>query len=173
MMPYTELTHGVWYPRGGMVRIVESLMELAHQAGVEFVFNSVVERIDIDIAHARGVTLAGGSTVEADIVLANADLPYVYQHLLPPDNMNRKLLHKHFSCSVVSFFWGVDKSYPELGPHTLFLAEDYQANFESINRNLSLPDNPACTSMPRAHRSIHGTSRARYPHCHCPGRASM
>ncbi len=143
MMPYTELTHGVWYPRGGMVRIVESLMELARQAGVEFVFNSVVERIDIDTAHARGVTLAGGSTVEADIVLANADLPYVYQHLLPPDNMNRKLLHKHFSCSVVSFFWGVDKSYPELGPHTLFLAEDYQANFESINRNLSLPDNPS------------------------------
>ena len=36
MMPYTELTHGVWYPRGGMYQVIEALMSLAREAGVEF-----------------------------------------------------------------------------------------------------------------------------------------
>jgi phytoene desaturase len=28
MMPYTELAHGVWYPKGGMYRVVEALTSL-------------------------------------------------------------------------------------------------------------------------------------------------
>jgi phytoene desaturase len=44
---------------------------------------------------------------------------------------------------VISFFWGVDKTYPALGPHTLFLADDYRANFESIIWDLSLHANPS------------------------------
>ena len=79
MMPYTELAHGVWYPKGGMYSVVETLMDLARQAGVEFVFNSAVERIDTNATHARGVLLGDGSRLDADVVLANADLPYVYQ----------------------------------------------------------------------------------------------
>ncbi len=142
MMPYTELVHGVWYPKGGMYSIVETLTDFACQAGVEFIFNSAVERIDADQTHARGVLLADGARLDADVILANADLPYVYQQLLPQDAMAKSLAHKHFSCSVVSFFWGMDKAYPELGPHTLFLADDYRENFEHM-RNLGLSPNPS------------------------------
>ena len=46
MMPYTELAHGVWFPKGGMYQIVETLTSLAREAGVEFIFNSAVDRID-------------------------------------------------------------------------------------------------------------------------------
>jgi phytoene desaturase len=143
MMPYTELAHGVWYPRGGMYGIVEALMELAREAGVEFLFNSTIEQIDVNATHARGVILAGGERLEADSVLANADLPYVYNDLLPDKNFADSLAHKRFSCSVVSFFWGLDKTYPTLGPHTLFLARDYRENFERIIHDLSLPANPS------------------------------
>ena len=47
MMPYTELAHGVWYPQGGMYQVVEALMTLARKAGVEFIYDEAVERIDI------------------------------------------------------------------------------------------------------------------------------
>lgn len=143
LMPYTELAHGVWYPKGGMYRVVESLTDLARAAGMEFIFNSAVERIDANATHARGVLLADGSRLEADVILANADLPYVYQHLLPEDEMVKALSRKRFSCSVISFFWGMDKMYESLGPHTLFLADDYRENFKSIIRDLSLPANPS------------------------------
>ena len=143
MMPYTELAHGVWYPQGGMYRVVESLTALARQAGVEFAFDSAVERIEVNVAQARGVVLADGARLEAQVVLANADLPYVVQQLLPPDGLGPALARKDFSCSVISFFWGVDRTYASLAPHTLFLADDYRENFESIRGELSLPANPS------------------------------
>lgn len=81
--------------------------------------------------------------VAAEAVLANADLPYVYKNLLPTNAETKRLEHKRFSCSVISFFWGLDKTYANLPPHTLFLADDYRENFKSIIRDLDLPANPS------------------------------
>ena len=95
----------------------------------------------------RGVVFKSGEHLDADVVLANADLPYVYQNLLPhaPSGrgMAKALSRKQYSCSVISFFWGVDKTYEMLPPHTLFLADDYRENFVSIIRDLGLPANPS------------------------------
>ena len=143
MLPFSELEHGVWYPTGGMYSIVEALMELAHDAGVEFRFGASVSRIETDARRATGVAFADGSRLGADVVLANADLPYVYEHLLPHDRTTRALSRKQFSSSAISFFWGVDKRYDQIGAHTLFLADDYRENFETIGRDLGLPDNPS------------------------------
>lgn len=149
MMPYTEMAHGVWYPKGGMYRVVVALMEIARQAGVQFVFNTAVKQIDLCDDHfgangksVRGVVLDDGRRLEATAVVANTDLPYVYQNLLPSDEQAQRLARKRFSCSVISFFWGVDRTYEALGPHTLFLSDDYRANFDEIIRHLTLPRNP-------------------------------
>ncbi len=142
MMPYTELAHGVWYPKGGMYSIVETLAKLAEQAGVAFEFDTVVERVEVNGNQVQGVVLSDGRQIKADAVLANADLPYVYKELLPSAEESERLARKRFSCSVISFFWGVDKPYPQLPPHTLFLADDYRENFTSIIDDLNLPTNP-------------------------------
>jgi phytoene desaturase len=143
MMPFTEIAHGVWYPRGGMYAVVDALMAIARKAGVEFLFNTAVERIEVGRTRTRGVILEDGRRLEADAVLANADLPYVYRDLLPDDGRAGQLSRKQFSCSVISFFWGVNKRYDKLGPHTLFLADDYRENFKSIIDDLTIPDNPS------------------------------
>lgn len=143
MLPFTEMVHGVWYPTGGMYSIVEALVDLAREAGVEFAFGSTVSQIDTSANTALGVTLADGSHLEADVVLANADLPYVYRHLLPRGATADALWRKQFSCSAISFLWGVDRTYDALGPHTLFLADDYRENFQRIVRDLGLPANPS------------------------------
>ena len=143
MMPYTELAHGCWYPRGGMYSVVKALVSVARRAGVRFLFNAAVRRIDVKDSRARGVILTDGRRLKADVILANADLPYVFKDLLPPDPLADDLESKRFSCSVVSFFWGVSKQYKALAPHTLFLADDYRGNFDSIIHDLTLPGNPS------------------------------
>ncbi len=142
LMPYTELAHGVWYPRGGMYGLAEAIYRLACQAGVEFRFRTPVAEIEIAGGRVNGVRLEDGQHVSADAVVANADLPYVYAQLLPPEKMRATLAHKRFSCSVISFFWGLDKPYPALAPHTLFLSHDYREAFDSIISGLGLPSNP-------------------------------
>lgn len=143
LMQYTELAHGVWYPRGGMFRVVEVLVELAEAAGVNFEIDVEVAQIIVKESKATGVLLEDGTIQDADAIVANCDLPYVYQKLLPSDGMGEKLNRKRYSCSTISFFWGVDKQYPELPPHTLFLADDYRDNFDSIMNDLTIPNNPS------------------------------
>ncbi|HEX9028777.1 MAG TPA: phytoene desaturase family protein [Anaerolineales bacterium] len=143
MMPYTEMEHGTWYPKGGMYRVIEAMMEIARQAGVEFAYKTPVKQIELNSHLAKGVILEDGQRLEGDAVLANADLPYVYQKLLPHSGESERLARKQYSCSVISFFWGVDRPYPELGPHTLFLADDYRTNFDEIIRDLTVPTHPS------------------------------
>jgi phytoene desaturase len=143
MLSYSELAHGVWYPRGGMYSIVESLVDLARKEGVRFAFDASVSRILTKGRGVQGVQLADGSVLEANVVVANADLPYVYRHLLPDDGAAAALSRKQFSCSAISFLWGVDRTYPGLGPHTLFLADHARENFRSIIHDHGLPDQPS------------------------------
>jgi phytoene desaturase len=132
MMQYAELAEGVWYPEGGMTRITDAIYELTVERGAEVRFETPVTQIEIQETRATGVRLADGSSLPADIVLANADLPYVYAELLPDAGPVRRLERKTYSCSTISFLWGVDRVVPELDAHTLFLSDDYRANFDDI-----------------------------------------
>ena len=151
MMPFSELVHGVWYPRGGMYAVVGALERIARRLGVEFAFGTAVDRILTDGGRASGVRLADGRRLMAEAVVANADLAYVYQQLLPPDRVARRLQTLDYSCSALSFFWGVDRPYPQLGPHTVFLADDYRGTFEAILRRRRLPENPSVYVHAPAH----------------------
>ena len=142
-LQYTELADGVWFPKGGMYRVVESLLGIAERRGVELRFKTPVDRIEVDGARATAVRLADGGRLPADIVLANADLPYVYRELLPADGTAVRLERKRYSCSTISFLWGVDRTYDQLPPHTLFLADQYRENFDAITGDLVLADNPS------------------------------
>lgn len=143
LTPYSEAVHGVWYPKGGLYRIVEVLAALAEDSGVAFAYDEPVHRIETAGSRANGVALGDGRLLPADVVVANADLPYVYRRLLPDREAAEAMGRKTFSGSAVSFFWGLDRAYPQLRPHTLFLSDAYRDNFDSLERNLPLPDSPS------------------------------
>ncbi|MCP4541046.1 MAG: phytoene desaturase [Chloroflexi bacterium] len=143
MLQYAELAGGVWFPMGGMYRIVQALTSIAEKSGAQFVYNAPVEQINVNGRQATGVTLADGRQIQADIVVANADLPYVYRCLLPDDGASRRLERKKYTCSTVTFCWGVDKQYPQLGAHNLFIARDFRQCIDQIFQDLTLPDDPS------------------------------
>jgi Phytoene dehydrogenase and related proteins len=47
-----------------------------------------------------------------------------------------------YGCSAVVFYWGLDKRYPQLGPHNLFFSGDYRKGFEDIFKGNQMPDEP-------------------------------
>jgi phytoene desaturase len=104
LLPYAELVGGVWFPEGGMGRVVEVLVGLAERAGAQFAYNAPVERIETENGRASGVRLADGRRLTADVIVANADLPYVYHSLLPRDRTARRLARKRYTCSAVTFY---------------------------------------------------------------------
>ncbi len=143
LLQYTELADGVWFPIGGMYRIVESLTQIAEGHGVRFIYDAPVKQIAIEGNHATGVVLEDGSKMQADIVVANADLPYVYDKLLPDRDLGKRMMNKQFTCSTVMFYWGVDTVYPQLAHHNVFLSGDYKASFDRIFHDHTLPEKPS------------------------------
>jgi phytoene desaturase len=128
-----------------MYRVIESLTEIAEGLGVRFYYDSPVKKIEVEASRATGVVLDNGDRLPADIVVANADLPYVYANLLPQDGSTAKLDGKKYTSSTIMFFWGVKgERSPKLLHHNVFLADHrYRASFESIFQDLTLPQEPS------------------------------
>jgi phytoene desaturase len=142
LMQSTELAGGVWYPLGGMYRVGEALTAIAEKLGVQFLYDAHVEQILIEGERATGVKLEDGRVLRADTIVANADLGYVYRHLLPDRAVSDRLDRREYGCSTIMFYWGLDRQFPELGPHNLFLNGDYQQSFEDIFKKKSMPAHP-------------------------------
>jgi phytoene desaturase len=132
MIPAIEIKEGSFFPGGGIFRIVETLKSEAERCGVKFCFDSEVSSIVIDGSVAKGVRLSDGALMEADLVVANADLPYVYKSLLPESRRTRKFDRMKYSCSAIVFHWGMDKEYNELAHHNVFLSDSFRTGLKVI-----------------------------------------
>ncbi|MCK4747404.1 MAG: phytoene desaturase, partial [Bacteroidales bacterium] len=107
-LPFMELADGVYFPEGGMHKIAESLLSVAKEHDVKVFLNSPVTKIEVNNNQANGVFLQDGSFHPADIIVSNADLPYVYNNLLPGNRKAKYLNRLKYSCSAVVFHWGID-----------------------------------------------------------------
>jgi phytoene desaturase len=143
MVPAAELTEGSFFPEGGMYSIVQNLLAEAHSAGVRFHYNKPVKRIRVKAKKTESIILEDGSEVYSDIIVANADLPYVYRNLLPDSIKSRRLDKMKYSCSAICFHWGLDKVYPQLGHHSVFLSDGFREGLDIIFKDKSISDHPS------------------------------
>ncbi|MGH2441580.1 MAG: phytoene desaturase family protein [Chloroflexota bacterium] len=147
LLPYTEIQEGIWFPRGGMYSIVRALRSLAGELGVSVQTESEVTGLSTQNRLVTGVTLLDGRAVGADVVISNADLPYAYAHLIPPERRgtftHRKLRRLNYGSSAFLMFLGLDCEYPQLSHHNVFLSHDVNRNFDAIFRDRRLPDDPS------------------------------
>jgi phytoene desaturase len=145
LLQYTELADGIWFPRGGMYRVIESLANIAEGLGVNFRYNTLVRRIKVERQRATGILLEHGEHIAADLILANADLPYVYGNMLPDDGSISRMLKKKYTSSALMFYWGIKgERSPALLHHNVFLADDqYRQSFDAIFNDFSLPAEPS------------------------------
>jgi phytoene desaturase len=143
MVPAAELTEGSFFPEGGMFSIVEKLLSAAKSSGVQFIYNRAVNKIIVNGKMADSIILEDGSEIKADIIVANADLPYVYRKLLPAKGRSRRLDRMKYSCSAICYHWGLDKVYPQLGHHSVFLSDGFRDGLDKIFIDKSISDQPS------------------------------
>ena len=143
MLPGAEIAEGALFPKGGMNRIIQTLVVLAEKNKVKIHCKKPVEKIILNGKKAEGILLEDGTIVHADLVIASADLPYVYDKLLRDKQKTKSLKKKEYSCSAIVFHWGVDKVYPQLDHHSVFLNDPYKEGLEAIFKEKSLSNNPS------------------------------
>ncbi len=143
MVPAAELTEGSYFPDGGMFEIARVLIDLAVSNGVRFVYGAPVRKITVSGNSAEGIELEDGQQVKADMVVANADLPYVYREMLPGSLTSARIDRMKYSCSAICFHWGLNKSFPSIGHHSVFLSDGFKTGLNTIFRDKSVSDTPS------------------------------
>jgi len=140
LLPYVEIAEGIHYPMGGMHRLPRALERLATELGVRFRYGARVERIERGADVVTGVRLAGGERIAADLVVANADLPYTYDRLL--NEPSTGLEAKRFSCSAVLLCLGVNRTYPHLLHHNFVVGRNMRTACEDMFVRHRMPEDP-------------------------------
>ncbi|MBS1788793.1 MAG: phytoene desaturase [Acidobacteria bacterium] len=140
VIPYLEYAFGGWYARGGLYRIVESLLELAKAAGVELLSRAEITRIEYEGKTVKGVQLADGTRLSANVIVMNGDASDAPKLL--GDTNARSLPLNQRSMSGLVFLFGVRRSLPELQHHTVYFSEDYPREFAQLFDERRFPDDP-------------------------------
>ena len=146
LMSHLDLNEGVRYPRGGMYTLVQALAELARREGVQVRTSADIVGIEVEHASAsrrhprrlgiaRGVALADGEVIPADVVVSNADRHHTETVLLSDpfaDLPGRAWSRRGPGIGALLVMAGIRGPLPELAHHSLFFTRDWPANFEAI-----------------------------------------
>ncbi|MEV6844458.1 phytoene desaturase family protein [Actinoplanes sp. NPDC051411] len=146
-IPYAELAFGGWYLPGGLGTLAAAMTARCAALGVEIVLNSQVARIETTGGaksagrRVRGVRLASGAHLPADIVVSDADALDVYRDLLPDPPRLARLADRSLAGFVLLL--GVRGETPELAHHTVFFPDYYDTEFDEIFGSASRRARPA------------------------------
>ena len=146
---YTLICHlerkwGVWFPMGGTGSLVKGLVDLITEQGGQIRLKTEVEEICVVDGRATGVRLAGGETIDADIVVSNADSAFTYKHLLPAQHRKRwtdaKVDKARYSMSLFVWYFGTDRKYEDVAHHTIMLGPRYKGLLDDIFKHKTLAE---------------------------------
>ncbi|UTW61167.1 phytoene desaturase [bacterium SCSIO 12741] len=141
LISYPELKQGAYFPKEGIRSIPESLHRLSVELGVEFHLNHCVEKMENQNGQVRGIQ-SNGRFYAANVVVSNMDVYPTYQKLLPEIPMPKYVRQGERSTSAVIFYWGMNRTTPELDAHNIFFSEDYVEEFQGLFQTGVLSDDP-------------------------------
>lgn len=144
LMNYADIVLGTWYPRGGMHKVVDGMVQLATSLGVKMEFNSTVERLEMNSINAKGVVV-NGRFRPFHYIMAGADYHHVEQELLP--SSHRKYSERYWQTRTLApssliFYLGVNKKVEGLLHHTLFFDQDFSQHAREIYDHPQWPSSP-------------------------------
>jgi phytoene desaturase len=136
LIHFLERAHGVHFAMGGTGAVTQALGGLMQRQGVEVRLGATVERIRIEQGVARGVELADGTVLDADIVVSDADAAHLYRDLVPRAEQalatRVKLSQAHYSMGLFVMYFGTKRTYPDVAHHTIWMGERYRELLEDI-----------------------------------------
>jgi phytoene desaturase len=132
---------------GGTGRLVRGLASLIDGQGGRVRYQADVTEIVVDDGRAKGVRLASGEYVAADIVVSNADAAWTYRHLLARQPRrrwtDRRLARARHSMSLFVWYFGTRRRYDDVAHHTILLGPRYRALLNDIFQRKVLADDPS------------------------------
>lgn len=145
LISHTDFNQGIFYPQGGIFKVVEALEKICLELGVEIVTSTEVQSIIIEDGLAKKVS-CGDRFYEADTVVCNADYQFVETRLLDKkwqtysdDYWDSKTL----SPSGLIIYLGLDKKFTNLEHHNLYFNDSWEKGFKDVYNKPAWPEKPS------------------------------
>lgn len=144
LMNYADMALGTWYPDGGMHKIVEGMVSLAEEKGVQFKLNSEVVKF-----HYEGDSISEVVTLQAnykaDVIVAGGDYHHIEQKVLRRES--RAYTEKYWdqrklAPSSLLYYIGLDRRVEGLEHHNLFFDSDFDKHANEIYDDIKWPTDP-------------------------------
>ncbi len=136
LIHFLERAHGVHFAMGGTGAVTQALGDLMERQGIALRLSTTVERVRIEHGVARGVVLADGTVVDADVVVSDADAAHLYRDLVPRSEQalatRVKLSQAHYSMGLFVLYFGTTRTYPDVAHHTIWMGERYRELLNDI-----------------------------------------
>ncbi|OYW85504.1 MAG: phytoene dehydrogenase [Sphingobium sp. 32-64-5] len=125
-----EKDTGVWWPRGGVNRLVAAMVTQFERIGGTLRLGDPVVRLETVGDRVTGVRTRDGWRGEADAVASNTDLIHHYGTLLADHPRGpaqaEKLARKHWSPSLFMVHFGIKGTWPGIPQHMVLFGPRYQ-----------------------------------------------
>ena len=134
---YLEKKWGIHYSMGGTGNIIKGFEKLMNEVGIKVIKGNEVKKIISKNNKITGVQLNNDNTINADIVICNADPPAVYEKLLDGNNNNSFLFNwkkkrMEYSMGLFVYYFGTKKIYENVEHHTIKFGNKYKEHLDDI-----------------------------------------
>ncbi|MDC3372969.1 phytoene desaturase family protein [Candidatus Pelagibacter sp.] len=134
---YLEKKWGIHYSMGGTGNIIKGFEKLMNEAGIKVIKGNEVKKIISKNTKITGVQLSNDNTINADIVICNADPPAVYEKLLDGNSNNSFLFNwkkkrMEYSMGLFVYYFGTKKIYENVEHHTIKFGNKYKEHLDDI-----------------------------------------
>ena len=136
LIPFLERKWKVHFVIGGTNRLVAALVSLIEDLGGTIELGVEVDEIVVRGGRAVGVRTVDGRTIDADVVVSNADSAWTYRHLVRPEHRRRwpdwRIERSRYSMSLFVWYFGTDRVYEDVAHHTILLGPRYRELLRDI-----------------------------------------
>lgn len=131
MVPYTEHV-GIYYPRGGMIKIPEAFKRVGEKLGMEVRLKARVRRVLVESGRVLGVELADGTQITAKVIVSNINARTLYLDMIGEENLpalaRRGIKSYKYSISVPMIYLGLDYAPPLEAHHSVIAMSPEDVN---------------------------------------------
>ena len=140
VIAYMDTVAGVYFPRGGMRALPESLAAAAADAGVQFRYSTSVTSLERSGSRVSAVCTDSGDRIACDAVVLTTDLPLTYQLL---GRTPRRPVAMRPSPSALVMHVGVPAVGDAIEHHNIAFGEKWSQTFDEIIRDGVLMSDPS------------------------------
>lgn len=144
LLNYTEMKHnGYWRIKGGMYRLVEEIVKILKEKGVELHFNTEVNAVNNSDGRLTEVIDTNGKRWSADIFISNADAASFRGQILGRKKFSEDKLDKmHWTLAPFTIYLGVKGKIKNIEHHNYFLANNFRGYADTIFTSSISPQKP-------------------------------